>query len=184
MSAGTLISKAGLIGALVVERIIESHDRRTRELAWLMSHDGPNEGRGTVVRAPSSVNATTVRATQARRVRDSHDARDAASRATVRPYSAAQLALDVKYQYPNARRSGDVETLTVPTWYLALLDGASLTSDGRTAALAPFTRRTFERPGDERKERKGRKPRTVNVKEERAAKMRRTAGTIRMGEQD
>lgn len=149
----------------------------------LMRHEPSNDSRGSVTRAASSVNATTVNASPRQRVADSHDARDAGSRSSVRPYSARQLALDIERQYPNGARSGDAFTFTVPTWFVTALDG--LDGETRTVALAPFTRRTFSKPSDERTERTEREShKPVSVTETRAARQRSIAGTIRMAEQD
>lgn len=145
-----------------------------------MRHEPSNDSRGMVTRAPSSVSATTVRASERVRVRDSHDARSAQDRATVRPYSETTFRKDVAYGKSPRRQCGDPETYTVPVWYLSLVNGAELTTEGRTAALAPFQRETFVEIEREHKPRKT----AVSVREQRATKLREIAGTIRMGEQD
>lgn len=142
MSASTLIGRIGYQPVLIaaVERVIERREMRRRQVEWLMSHDGPNGGRGSVDRAPNSVNATTIQASPRKRVADSFDARSASERTSERPYSSRQFAKDVR----NVRRPRreTFSRLTVPTWYIALIDAAALDLDGRAAALAPFKRET------------------------------------------
>jgi hypothetical protein len=146
-----------------------------------MRHEPNNNRRGMVEgRAPSAVAATTVRASRLPRVHDSFDARSAEDRSSERPYSPAVFAQDVATRSRNRNRSGDAASFTVPTWFVAALEG--LDSQTRTAALASFERRPFDDPPYTRKLRKRPAP-SVSAREARAAALRDIAGTIVMGEQ-
>lgn len=141
----------------------------------VMRHEPCNNSRGSVTRATSSVNATTVSASQRLRVADSHDARAAQDRSTARPYSAAQFVQDIYRQYPNASRSGECLSIRVPVWYLAAV-GAERAADTHRHTGTVVT---IERERTPRK-----RIAKVNVKADATARALAIAGTIRMAEQD
>lgn len=164
---------------VLLERLYRDYRSSRLVLESVMRHDPSNDSRGQATRAASSVLATTVSASDRIRVRDSHDARPASQRGSQRPYSPATFARDIRH---GGRDDGTCQTYRVPSWFLSLLDGAGLTRDERTAILAPFGRTGFVPSVPEREGR--RDAPKVSARDERAARMRDAAGTIRMGEQD
>lgn len=164
---------------VLLERLYKDYHSSRLVLESVMRHDPSNSGRGMATRAASSVLATTVSASERVRIRDSHDARPASKRSSERPYSPATFAKDVRR---GGRDDGTCQSLKVPAWFLATLDESGVSRETRTAVLARFSRRPFVPSVPEREGRKV--TRQASRRDERAARMRQAAGTIRMGEQD
>ena len=157
------------LGDLVVERAIMNRDRAQKEVEHVMHHEGSNEGRGQVDHVGSSVNATEVRVTSRLRVRRNDAWQD----------SYLELARDSERNFA-VRRGMQSECLSirVPIWYLAAVGSETAASSHRHLGV------TFTAPEKEKGQRKAPSAPRVNVADERAARMRRAAGTIRMAEQD
>lgn len=153
MSSTTLLSRLGYQPRLIaaVALCIERREQARRETEYLMATEPHGSGRGTVTRAASSVNGTETRAS------------------------------DRWQATPQGRRDGAYDRATVPAWYLALVDAAELSRDGRTAALAGFRRVTVT---PEKQRKSSPRARVASAQATRTARLRQAAGTIRMADQD
>ncbi len=93
----------------VADKLESTYARLRHERAQViaaMAHEPSNDGRGSAaVRVASSVSALQTRASDRPHVADSHDARPAADRSSVRPYSGRRAARDAQYHSNPPRRT-------------------------------------------------------------------------------
>ena len=164
----TVTRESVTLGDLVVERAIMNRDRATREVEYVMRHEGSNEGRGTVEHVASSINATEVRVTPRLRVRRNDAWQD----------GYLELSRDMERNHAVRRdMQSECISIRVPIWYLAAV-GAEKAADSHRHLGVSFSAPETERTAKQRS-----RP-TMKVSEVRAAKLRAIAGTIRMAEQD
>ena len=146
-----------------------------RAVEDVMRFEGDNEGRGTVDRSPSSVNATEVRVTARPRVQAN------------RPWIESQSLDDSRYssrapRHFKAQFDTTATSRTVPVWFLSVLD--SLDMDTKRLVLDSLSSRVLDVVDTRTRPETARQAKAVSHQEVHQAALRSIAGVIRMADQD
>lgn len=139
------------------------------------------KGGATLLRAPSSVNAPSIHASRRQRVSDSHDARPASERGSVRQYSRIQFGRDVASGKPRTLRESDTRDGHDGGCRVIRVSSRRLRERGTAAALAAAQGggrqwEAFSRPESAGKGK--RRSQAVSAAAARSARLRAIAGTL------